>query len=514
MSVRHASLGHQTSALHREADPQAPRRLGRSGASRAVALASAIGLAGCNDAPSQTILGSYFPSWMLCALVGIGAAVVARLLFVAAGPRPDAAGATARLSGTDHRLCLRGVAAMAGLAVRVWLGRLIAVLAIVSAVGLGAYALDRIDHEPRTHDAFLYADSAGLAPEVSGRIVAINVRDNQRVRRGDSLVEIDPEPFELRLRQARAEVAALRAQIDLTTRQVAAQSSGADAAATQIQRARAQLALARDTLGRLLPLLTKGYVTQQQVDEARTSERTAGTALIAATQQARQARQAVGDTDSLVAQLAGAEATVALAERDLRNTTLRAPFDGLVVGLDIASGAYAVAGHPLFTLIKAQPWYAIGNFRETDLPQIAVRDKATVWMMADGSHPIAGTVESVGWGVRPDDGGGPLLPAVGRTLSWVVVAQRFPVTDPARRPARGGDADRRDGFDRGSVRRCTLKRDHCRSAWCPRSCARNWHRGPGASQPSPASPDAAPSSSRSRCSTGSRWRPTRPIACS
>ena len=241
------------------------------------------------------------------------------------------------------------------------------------------------------------------------------------------MVEIDPEPFELRLRQARAQVAALQAQIALTTRQVVSQSSGADAATTQVGRARSQLALARDTLQRLTPLLGKGYVTTQQIDEARTNERTAQAALTAAIQQAQQARQAVGDTESLAAQLKGAEATVALAERDLRNATVRAPFDGLVVGLDIAEGAYASAGHPLFTLIKTDEWYAVGNFRETELPQIAIGDPATVWLLSDNNHPISGHVESLGWGVRPVDAGGPALPAVGRTLSWVVVAQRFPV---------------------------------------------------------------------------------------
>lgn len=310
---------------------------------------------------------------------------------------------------------------------RDWLGRLIAILSILAAFGLGAYALYRLDQRPRTHDAFLYADSAGLAPDVSGRIVALHVRDNQRVALGDPLLDIDPEPFELRLREGRAQVAALQAQIDLTTRQVSAQSSGADAAATQIQRARSQLALAHDTVARLSPLLEKGYVTAQQVDEARTNERTAQAGLTTAIQQAQQAREAVGDTASLLAQLAGAEAAVALAERDLRNATVRAPFDGLVVGLDIAAGAYAAAGHPLFTLIKAHEWYAVGNFRETELPQIAIGDPATVWLMSETDRPIRGQVESIGWGVRPTDGGGPTLPAVGRTLSWVVVAQRFPV---------------------------------------------------------------------------------------
>jgi len=311
--------------------------------------------------------------------------------------------------------------------VKTWLGRLIALIAFAAAFGLAFVALERLDHRPRTHDAFLYADSAGLAPDVSGRIVSLGIHDNQRVIKGDKLLVIDPEPFELHLRQAKAQLASIEAQIALTTRQVAAQSSGADAAATQIERARSQLAFARDTVGRLTPLLGKGYVTAQQVDEARTNEKTAESALTTATQQAQQAREAVGDTESLLAQREAAQAAVALAERDLRNSVLVAPFDGLVVGLDIAEGTYAAAGHPLFTLIKTDAWYAVGNFRETELPEIAKGDPATIWLMADGAHPLQGHVDSIGWGVRPEDGGGPTLPAVGRTLSWVVVAQRFPV---------------------------------------------------------------------------------------
>jgi multidrug efflux system membrane fusion protein len=310
---------------------------------------------------------------------------------------------------------------------RVWIGRLVAVMSIIAAVAIGAYTLERLSREPRTNDGYLFADRAGLAPDVSGRIVALNVRDNQRVVKGDLLLQVDPEPFDLHLRQARAQVAALRAQIDLTTRQVASQTSGADAAATQIGRARAQLALASDTLARLEPMLGKGYVTQQQVDEARTNRRSAEVALAAAVQQADQARQAIGDTESLQAQLAGAQAAVALAERDVRNAGLRAPFDGLVAGLEIAEGEYAVTGHPLFTLIQTDKWYAVGDFRETELPEIRIGDPATVWLLGDDKRPLKGHVESIGWGVRPDSAGGPGLPAVERTLHWVIVAQRFPV---------------------------------------------------------------------------------------
>ena len=309
----------------------------------------------------------------------------------------------------------------------IWIGRSIAATSVIAAIAIGAYTLERLSQQPRTNDGYLFADRAGLAPDVSGRIVSLNVRDNQRVSKGEVLLQIDPEPFELHLRQARDQVAALRAQIDLTTRQVASQTSGADAAATQIGRARAQLALASDTLARIVPLLGKGYVTEQQVDEARTSKRSAEVALAAAIQQADQARQAIGDTVSLEAQLAGAEAAVALAERDVRNAVLRAPFDGLIVGLEIAEGEYAVTGRLLFTLIKTDKWYAVGDFRETELPAIRIGDPATVWLLGEHKRALKGHVESLGWGVRPDNPGGPGLPPVERTLNWVIVAQRFPV---------------------------------------------------------------------------------------
>ena len=308
-----------------------------------------------------------------------------------------------------------------------WIGRAVAIGTVALAIGLAAFALERLDRRPRTNNGFLFADSAAIAPDVSGRIVQLNVRDNQRVRKGDALLEIDREPFQLRVNQAHAQVDALRGQIELTTRQISSQTSAADAAATQVRRASAQLALATDTRKRLEPLLGKGYVTEQQLDEARTNERSAEAALAAAEQQATQARQAIADTESLLAQLTGAEAAAALAERDLRNTILTAPFDGLVVSLEIAEGEYAVTGHSLFTMIKTDRWYAVGDFRETELPQIHVGDPATVWMMSDTRRPLHGRVDSIGWGVRPENVGAPSLPSVERSLSWVIVAQRFPV---------------------------------------------------------------------------------------
>lgn len=306
-------------------------------------------------------------------------------------------------------------------------GKLIALGSIAAALVLGTLVVFAIDRRPRTHDARLFAFSAAMASEINGRIVRVCIANDQHVSKGSPLIVIDPAPYEMQLRQARAQVAALKAQIGLTGRQVESQGSGAQAAESQVQKAREQLKYAQDTRERLEPLVAPGYVTQQQLDEARTSESSAFAALSALTKSATQAHQAVGDTLSLEAQLEGAEAAEALAARNLELTTLRAPFDGVVVGLQIAEGTFALSGRPLFSLIKSDAWYAIADFRETELPRIGVGDRATVWTMANSERAISGRVESLGSGVQSTDQDGPDLPKVGRDLNWVVVAQRFPV---------------------------------------------------------------------------------------
>ena len=306
-------------------------------------------------------------------------------------------------------------------------GKVIATIVILAAIVLTAWVVFTIDRRPRTHDARIFAFSAAMAPEINGRIVQVLISNDQHVEAGQPLILIDPEPYEMQLREARAQVAALKAQIDLTGRQVTAQGSGVQAAENQVARAREQLRLNEETRKRLEPLLGPGYVTQQQIDEARTNEATALASLQQVTHSATQARQAVGDTFSLQAQLEGTEAAEALAARNLRLTTLRSPFAGIVVGLQIAEGTFAVSGHPLFSLIKSDAWYAIADFRETELPRIAVGDPATIWTMAESDRAFTGRVESLGAGVQSSDQDGPGLPQVGRDLNWVVVAQRFEV---------------------------------------------------------------------------------------
>src|SRR5262245_14442608 len=314
------------------------------------------------------------------------------------------------------------------LGVRKAVGVLVSLIALVGVLVTVVLATRRIDQRPRTDDAYLQADLVHMAPDVSGRIIELDVRNNQAVRKGDVLFRIDPEPYQRRVDQARAAVQGLEARLALTADQVAAQTSKADAAARGIGSAEAQRALASSTLGRMEPLLGPGFVTAQQVDQARTAQRTAQIALQQARLQADEARQGITSTKPVAAELEAARATLALAERDLNKTVVYAPCDGRITALDIAAGEFAATGHPLFTIIDTEHWYAVGNFRETDLAGIKPGQRATVYVMAQPDRPVRGEVESLGWGVASDVSvtvGG--LPHVERTLNWVQIAARFPV---------------------------------------------------------------------------------------
>jgi len=194
-----------------------------------------------------------------------------------------------------------------------------------------ALATHRIDQRPRTDDAYLEADLVHMAPDVSGRIVELKVRDNQAVRKGDVLFRIDPEPYRMRVDQARAAVQGLEAKLALTADEVASQTSKADAATRGIGSAEAQRTLASSTLGRLEPLLGRGFVTAQQVDQARTAQRTAQIALQQAQLQADEARQAIINTKPIEdrggagRRARDARARRARPQQDSRAGTLRWP---------------------------------------------------------------------------------------------------------------------------------------------------------------------------------------------
>jgi multidrug efflux system membrane fusion protein len=371
--------------------------------------------------------------------------------------------------------------------VRERFSRLISCGILAAAVVLGLAVFYRSNDYPRTDDAEVFANFIGIAPQVEGPITRLNVHDNQFVKQGELLFEIDDRPYRYALEKAVSEQAALEGQIEDERRRIAALVSGvsisqanihssqadinrwaaeveqahADVANAEqgVNRVRAEWTYASNNLHRIEPLLAKQFVTVDQVDRARTSELAQAQALKQAESQLQlseaglksalaqyehskailqesraqheQSINAVTTLEPLINQRGARTSAVETARYNLNNCRVYAPFDTRVTNLTISEGAYAHVGQQVFTLIDARIWWAIGNFREGTLQHIEAGMRADVFLPSKPNVRLSGVVDSIGFGTTPDpDVFGrlePGLPDAQRTLNWVHLASRYPV---------------------------------------------------------------------------------------
>ena len=368
------------------------------------------------------------------------------------------------------------------------LGRVISIAIILSAAITGLLALRQVTANPRTDDAEVFANYIGMAPLVNGPITRLYVSDNQLVKEGDPLFEIDDRPYAYALAHAKSDQQALKGEIGDERRIIAGKVSGVDVARAgalsseasleraaasveqakadvanakaAVQRADAEQAYASNNLHRIEPLLAKQFVTVDQVDQARTLEvsrsqashqarsqlalaeaglaaseaqyREGQATVIESHQQVQQATHNVTTLEPLLGELLGRQAAIDTAQYNFDNCRIIAPFSARVTNLTISQGAYATAGQHIFTLIDTRVWWAVANFRETQLKHIHPGTQADVYVLSRPNVRFKGVVDSVGFGVTPDADligtlSQPGLPDVQRTLNWVHLASRFPV---------------------------------------------------------------------------------------
>jgi membrane fusion protein, multidrug efflux system len=308
-------------------------------------------------------------------------------------------------------------------------GKLISLVIIAAAIGAAIYVLHREAIRPSTDAASIDADIVHVASAVGGRIIEIPVAENIAIAKGDLLFQIDPVPYEHAVAQAEADLELAEAALAEKKRLISTQMSTAVVAKEQTERATTNLELAKRTVERLRPLAAKGYVPGQQLDNAQVAQRDAETSLQQAREQEGAAARAIDTEAGAVASVRARKAALAIARRGLENTTVRAFHAGRVVGLTVSSGEMVTPSQTLFTLVNTEEWFAVANFRETDLSAIAVGDCATVYSMIDRQKPVKGVVQGIGSGVLDTERVSVprSLPYVERSLNWVKVAQRFPV---------------------------------------------------------------------------------------
>jgi membrane fusion protein, multidrug efflux system len=368
--------------------------------------------------------------------------------------------------------------------IRIVIGRSLGLVVIAGAVVASLVVVYHTDEQPRTDDASVRANFIAIAPEVGGRLIKLPVKDNAFVKKGDLLFEIDPRDYQYALQQILSDQKNLEQRIVDTQRKIAGENSAVEAASAtartsdtaiktaasaveiakasvaraqaNLTTANAHLSYATNDLHRIQPLLAKQYVTVDQVDQADTAVRVAsgqydqaqaalGEAQLQQTQaelklsqacdqsleskaKLGQAMHVVDTVDILESQRPGLAAKVKRARLDVERSRVVAPFDAYVTNLNISEGAYAHAGSAMFTLIDARTWWVIANYREGKIRNIHGGSKVDVYLMGHPDRKFDGVVQSVGYGVFPEDAKvSEGLPNIERTLNWVHLSTRFPV---------------------------------------------------------------------------------------
>ena len=297
----------------------------------------------------------------------------------------------------------------------------ISVVVWIGAIAGCIFTFIELISYPRTADAFVRANTVGVAAHVSGNIVELNVRDNQRVNAGDLLFVVDTRPYQAVLDR-------LEAKLILTDLEIDALKQSVIAASASLEEARAKSLYASAHLARLEPLLAQKFVTPDEVQKAQSEAEAALGRVEAAEAELMRAKRLVGDDPEGNARRQEVEASLADAQLNVDYCFVRAQVSGYVSNLNIARGEYANQGVQLFTIVDDSRWYVLANYRETLLKRIEPGMMAEVWLLACPGKPVRGVVEGIGKAIyQPVGASVDALPGVPPTLDWVRLAQRFPV---------------------------------------------------------------------------------------
>lgn len=309
-----------------------------------------------------------------------------------------------------------------------------------------------------------------IALEHARATLALTRKEVDGLKNGAASATAGVSRAEAQLKASSAEVSSREMDPVVADAQIVRLEAQRVAADASLRSAEEEFRTADDHVKRVEPLLAKQFVTADSVEaarnqrasaaihveQARTGVQSAAAALDeakahkqasvaslassraqhvgseAALQQARsdssRAENNIGDFEGINARVAVAEAAVHSAELDLSYCSVRAPFTGLVVNLNISKGAFARAGTDVFTLVDTRSWYVVANFRETQLRHILSGATADLYLQSQPRRRFQGTVVGLGWAVAPENGKTQQgLPSVDRSLDWIQLAARFPV---------------------------------------------------------------------------------------
>lgn len=299
--------------------------------------------------------------------------------------------------------------------------RRVALIIVLLALVLFVLSVFMERRTPSTSQAQVQAYVVGIAPEVTGRVVEVNVTDNSAVEPDQVLFRIDPSRYEIAVTEAEAALARVGQTIGASTANV-------DAVQARLVEAQANRDNASEQLGRVSELTKRGVYAQVKLDEAQLVFEQAQAAMKGAEADLLSAQEDLGPAGSDNPQFKEALAALEEARLELLHTTVRAPAAGVVTNLQLSIGKVVSSGQSAMTFIDVGTIWIAAAFKENSLEKTAVGNRAEVLFDALPGKLFPATVESVGLGVSQNDTDPSTgLPKIRTDSGWVQEAQRFPV---------------------------------------------------------------------------------------
>ncbi|MCY1509659.1 Multidrug resistance protein MdtN [compost metagenome] len=262
-----------------------------------------------------------------------------------------------------------------------------------------------------------------VAAEVAGRVTRVLVRNNQDVKDGEVLFEVDRQQYQIAVDRARAD-------LDSTRRQIGASTAGIDSAQANLRAAQANELKEKQNSARLERLYREdpGTISLRRLEGARASREQAVSQVAAARAEVQRAREQQGGSEEDNAQLRSATSALHKAELDLANTQVRARSAGLITDLRTEAGQFAAAGNPVMTLIAIHDVWVSADMTENNLGLVEVGSPVGIVLDTLPGRIFEGRVRSIGYGVSVGQATAPgSLPTVQNSRDWLRPAQRFPV---------------------------------------------------------------------------------------
>jgi membrane fusion protein (multidrug efflux system) len=301
--------------------------------------------------------------------------------------------------------------------------RLILLVALpLLAAAIGGYLYLTSGRYITTDNAYVGSQKVLITPDISGKVVHVNVREGQHVKTGDELFEIDPQPFRLVLDQAKAKLETVRTDFANLKSDYQIYSQLAEVAQQNAE-------LKKSDVERKRTLAASKAGSQLDYETAKSAQLTALLQAQLAVQRKDQAfNQLLGDANLPIEKFPAyqqAKAAVDQAQRDLDHTMLRAPIDGMATQVDnIQLGRFVPAGTPVFSVIDDSAPWVDANPKETDITNLKIGQPVNVWIDTFPDVTFTGKVQSVSPGTGAQFA---ILPPQNASGNWVKVVQRVPL---------------------------------------------------------------------------------------